>query len=67
MRLIIICINNRYECLGVKEILAFIKENHRSVYAYYPEPKIELPKTPKQWISNVAASVLGETFNKWVR
>ena len=32
-----------------------------------PEPKLEIPKTPKQWICNIIASVLGEVFNKWVK
>lgn len=48
-------------------MLTFLKANHRQVFDYYPEPKLELPKTPKQWICNIAASVIGEHFNKWVR
>ena len=27
----------------------------------------ELPKVPKQWISNVIFSVVGETYSNWVK
>ena len=64
--LVLRCLH-RYEGLGVKEVLGFLKANHRQVYDYFPEPKLELPKTPKQWICNIGASVIGENFNKWVR
>ena len=37
----------RYEGLGIKEIRKYLDENHPEVYAYLPEPNIELPKTPK--------------------
>ena len=37
----------RYEGLGVKEILAYLDDNHRHVFKYLPDSKIELPKTPK--------------------
>ena len=42
-------------------------ENHPEVYDYLPEPELELPKTPKQWIANVCSSVLEEKFSKWVK
>ena len=41
-------------------------ENHPDVFDYLPEKSIELPKTPKQWVCNIIASVIGEPFNKWV-
>ena len=28
---------------------------------------MELPKTPKQWIANVCATVLEDRFAKWVK
>ena len=28
---------------------------------------MELPKTPKQWIANVCATVLEDLFAKWVK
>ena len=35
-------------------------------YAYYPV-KQEIRKLPKQWIANVAYSVLGDDFSDWVK
>ena len=57
----------RYEGLGVKEIRQFLDDNHPNVYEYLPEPNIELPKTPKQWVVNVCATVLKEEFTDWVK
>ena len=56
----------RYEGLGIKDILKFLTEKHPEVFDYLPEKDLELPKTPKQWVCNIIASVLGERFNKWV-
>ena len=56
----------RYEGLGIKDILKFLTEKHPEVFDYLPEKDLELPKTPKQWVCNIVASVLGERFNKWV-
>ena len=39
---------------------------HPEVYAYLPEPSLELPKTPKQWIINFCAAVIGKPFREWV-
>lgn len=57
----------QYEGLGIKEIRQFLDENHPEVYAYLPEPSLELPKTPKQWIINVVATILQDEFSKWVK
>jgi len=57
----------RYEGLGVKEIRDFLDNNHPHVYAYLPEPSLELPKIPKQWIANVCATVLEDQFTDWVK
>ena len=51
----------------MKEILRFLTEHHRHVFKYLPEPELELPKTPKQWVCNVIASELGDKFTKWVK
>ena len=32
-----------------------------------PEPDLELPKTPKQWLANMCASLLQDEFAKWVK
>lgn len=37
----------RYEGLGIKEIRGLLDVQHPEVYAYLPEPSLELPKTPK--------------------
>ena len=37
------------------------------LYGYLPEPSLELPKTPKQWLANVCVTVLHEDFSKWVK
>ena len=42
----------------MKDILSWLDEKHPQVYDYFPEPDIELPKTPKQWIANVCSTVL---------
>ena len=57
----------RYEGLGVKEIQQYLKAHHANVYEYLPEPEIELPKTPKQWIAKVCATVLEDRFANWVK
>ena len=58
---------DRYEGLGIKEIRKYLDDNHPHVYEYLPEPNLELPKTPKQWIANVCATLLKESFSKWVK
>ena len=54
-----------YEGLGVQDILKNIgmKDDFRR---YMPVIK-EIPKLPKQFIINVAYSIIGEPFAKWVR
>ena len=54
----------QYEGLGIKEIRQFLDENHPEVYVYLPEPSLELPKTPKQWVVNVVATILQDEFSK---
>ena len=57
----------RYDGLAIKDIKSFLDENHPEVYDYLPEPELELPKTPKQWLGNVCATVLKEEFSNWVK
>ena len=57
----------QYDGLGVKEIRQFLDEKHPEVYEYLPEPNLELPKTPKQWLCNVCSTVLKDSFTKWVK
>jgi len=37
------------------------------MYEYLPEPNLELPKVPKQWLSNMCCTVLKESFTNWVK
>ena len=67
MYIILIIHSFRYEGLGVKEIRGYLDEHHPEVYLYLPEPTLELPKIPKQWLANVCATVLHEDFSKWVK
>ena len=57
----------QYDGLGVKEIRQLLDEMHPHVYEYLPEPNLELPKTPKQWLANVCQTVLKESFSNWVK
>ena len=51
----------------MKDIQSLLNQHYPHVYQYLPEPDIELPKVPKEWIGNVCATVLGEKFSKWVK
>ena len=51
----------------MKEIRKFLDDHHPFVYKYLPEPNLELPKVPKQWLSNVCATLLEDKFSKWVK
>ena len=56
----------QYEGLAIKDMDAAIFQNHSQIYEYLPD-QVEIHKTPKQWIVNVAASVLGDVFTDWVK
>jgi hypothetical protein len=56
----------QYETLSLKKIHGFI-ENFEQCYDYYPASKIEIDRLPKQFVINVAYTVLGEPFNEWVK
>ena len=51
----------------MKEIRQFLDVHHPYVYKYLPEPDLELPKTPKQYIADVCATVLQDKFSNWVK
>lgn len=57
----------RYEGLAIKDIRAYLDEEHPEVYSYLPEPSLELPKTPKAWLANVCATILEDKFSQWVK
>ena len=54
----------QYETLKVKEIYKFLNA-HPEYFGYYPEAR-EIDKVPKQWLVNVAAAVVGQSFEDWV-
>ena len=51
----------------MKEIRQLLDHKHPEVYKYLPEPSLELPKVPKQWLANVCATLLEEKFSNWVK
>ena len=55
----------QYKGLTIDKIAAFVAPKN-VVADYLPDVK-ELPKLPKQWISNVCHTLLGTTFSDWVR
>jgi hypothetical protein len=55
----------QYEDLTIEKITAWLN-NKEACFLYYPIAK-EITKLPKQWIVNVALTVLGEPFKKWIK
>ena len=54
----------QYNSLSLEKIMEFI--SHYPDMADYLPDEIDLPKTPKQWMVNVIAAVLGTPFKNWV-
>ena len=54
-----------YENLTLKCIGEFV-QHHPEVHHYLPDQP-DLGKTPKQWIVNVCAAVIGADFKHWVQ
>ena len=55
----------QYENLTLKHIGAFASQQ-RDIANYLPDSP-DLPKTPKEWIVNVCAAVIGQPFRDWVK
>ena len=55
----------QYEGLYLKDIAEFASQ-HPNIAAYMPDDP-DLPKTPKQWIINICAAVIGKPFKTWVK
>ena len=51
--------------MKVERLYEFIGQ-YPETYAYYPV-KQEIRKLPKQWIANVAYSILEDEFSDWVK
>ena len=62
----IFLISHRYDGLAVKNFIEWADIWHPVIFEYLPHRKLELPKTPKQWVANVLATVLKDSFKKWV-
>ena len=55
----------QYDNLTLKCIGEFICQ-HPAINDYLPDQP-DLPKTPKQWIVDVCAAVIGQPFKDWVK
>ena len=55
----------QYETLTVLKLYDFINQ-YPDAFPYYPVEQ-EVKKLPKQWIANVAYSVIGDDFRHWVK
>ena len=40
--------------------------DHPETFRYFPDA-CEMKKVPKEWVGNMAYSILGDTFAAWVR
>ena len=54
-----------YSSLTVKELYGFI-DQYPETFAYYPCEK-EIGRLPRQWVANVAYSLLKDVFSDWVK
>ena len=55
-----------YEGLSLAHMSKELLMHHSDIYNYMPD-QVEIHKTPKQWIVNVCATVLGDVFVNWVK
>jgi hypothetical protein len=55
----------QYEDLTIDKITRWLA-NKEACHAFYPIAK-EVTKLPKQWIVNVALTVLGAPFKEWIK
>ena len=54
----------QYKNLSIEKMMAFIAR--KGLVDLYLPDELDLPKIPKQWIVNVCAAVLGDSFKQWV-
>ena len=55
----------QYESLSIERILEKVRENPE-VNKYLPDDR-DMHKVPRQWLINVAYTVMGEPFSTWVK
>ena len=54
-----------YEGMGIKEICNFLMQ-HQHIAEWLPDLR-EIPRLPKEYLGNIAFTVLGDTFGDWVK
>ena len=54
----------QYKNLSVEKILEYAAD--KPIVTMYLPDDIDLPKVPKQWLVNIFAVVLGNSFKDWV-
>jgi len=59
-----VCFAPHYEDLTVQDILDFAICKP-GVEEYFPD-KRDIPKLPRQWVINVAYTIIGPEFQEWV-
>jgi hypothetical protein len=55
----------QYDGLSIRDVAGFISE-HPESHLYFPQQN-ELRRLPKQFIVNVASTVIGRQFDDWVK
>ena len=56
----------QYDTLTIKSIFEKL-DKYPECFEYFPADKKEINRLPKQWIVNVAVTVIGEPFAKWIK
>ena len=56
----------QYDGLSIKDISNFLEDGHQHVFQYMPDAQ-EIHKVPKQWLCNIANSILKDQFSDWVK
>ena len=59
------CYVPQYDSLTLDKISNFLKEDHPDVLDYLPDAQ-EIHKVSKEWICNIIATILKETFTDWL-
>ena len=54
----------QYDSLELKKVLSRWGA-HEAFIAHMPDPR-ELPKLPRDWILNIAHTVIGDEFGNWI-
>ena len=55
-----------YDSLSVEKILTFLTA-HDAFWYCIPDVPLERRKLPRQWIINVAWTIVGQPFGQWVK